>query len=306
VLDLRSDRILVTGSEGFTGRHLVARLRAIGARVYEMSRTPPEGSSGVFGDLSNGASLDRAVELVRPSVVVHLAGVSYPAHGNLAEIYGANVVGTVSLLSSIRKYSMPRLVVVASSASVYGSPDSLTPISEDFTLAPQSHYGVSKMAMERAARIFSTDMPILITRPFNYTGPGQSSEFLVPKLVDHFARKAEKIELGNTSLSRDFSSIGDVVEFYASLISSDAVPEVVNICSGVSVELSELVQMLGDIAGYEIEVIENRAFFREGEPRKIVGSTKLLDMITGEKRRLPIRSLLQDMFLARIEELRRI
>ena len=84
--------------------------------------------------------------------------------------------------------------------------------------APVNHYANSKLAMEHTARTYGERLPLLITRPFNYTGPGQATHFLVPKIVEHIKRRETVIELGNTHVSRDFSDVRDIVAVYAHLL----------------------------------------------------------------------------------------
>ena len=103
---------------------------------------------------------------------------------------GFNAVGTTHLLDAIASLqSVPRRVVVASSANVYGN-STVEPITEATPPAPVNHYAASKMAMEAMARTYVDRLPLVITRPFNYTGVGgQVDHFLVPKLVAHFAER---------------------------------------------------------------------------------------------------------------------
>ena len=105
-------------------------------------------------------------------------------------------------------------MVVASSATVYAAPAAGAAIDEDCPLDPNSYYAASKRAMEDVARLFAERLPIVVTRPFNYTGPGQSTAFLVPKIVDHFVRRLPDIELGNLDLHRDIADVDRVVEVY--------------------------------------------------------------------------------------------
>ena len=130
---------------------------------------------------------------------------------------------TCSLLLALQR-SNRRIVIVASSAQVYAVPNATElPITEDCPLAPKTHYAVSKHATEEIAAIYSRQFPIVITRPFNYTGPGQATSFLVPKIVQHYAERRSEIHLGNLDLFRDFSDVGRVVEAYSRLVSHQSV-----------------------------------------------------------------------------------
>jgi nucleoside-diphosphate-sugar epimerase len=124
-----------------------------------------------------------------------------------------------------------------------------------------------------------TGLPILITTPFNYTGPGRAEHFLVPKIVRHFRERAP-YELGNLQVSRDYSDVEDVVLTYLALLESDARSEIVNICSGRAIALLDIIEMMNEITGYKIEVRVNPAFVRENEVPRLVGSpTKLRSLV---------------------------
>lgn len=293
----RSDRILITGSSGMTGRALLDRLRDQGVVAVGLTRTP-EHPWEVEGDLENIASLRRVVREVDPTVVVHMAGVTYAVHGDIAEIYQANVTGTASLLTAVRDLAQPRAVILASSATVYAPPVGDAPLVEDGPLLPGSHYAASKLAMESVGRLFASDLPIITTRPFNYTGEGQSPQFLIPKIVDHFVRREPVIELGNLDLYRDFSDIRTVTEAYLRLIEIAPVGLTLNLCSGRALHLTDLIEALCEIAGYRIEVRTNPAFVRPDEPRTILGSTALMDATLGALRPPPIADTLGRMYQA--------
>jgi nucleoside-diphosphate-sugar epimerase len=290
-----SDRILITGSGGLTGRALCELLRASGGSIFGLTRQA-ENPWEIEGDLTDRASLRRVVAEVRPTVVVHLAGVTYAAHGDLAEIYQTNVTGVATLLDVIQAEADPRAVILASSATVYAAPVDGTPIRETGPLRPGNHYGASKLAMEHVARLFAGSLPIVVTRPFNYTGEGQSPQFLVPKIVQHFARHAPEIELGNLDLYRDFSDVGAVAEIYRRLIDKPPIGATLNICSGRPLHLASILDTMAEIAGYRITVNVNPAFMRGDEPIAIVGSTELMDRTVGVVRSPPFPETLRRMY----------
>ena len=191
-----SEIVLLTGADGFTGRHLATRLRAEGMRVFGATRHPSDAEE-VQMDLSDGASVAAAVAKVSPDVVVHLAGITTALHANAAEIYAVNTVGTANLLSALAASpKLPRRVIIASSATVYAPPSDDTPITEDHPRRPAHHYGASKLAVEEIARLYSQKLPVIVTRPFNYTGVVQTGDFIVRKIIRHFQEGAAEIRLG--------------------------------------------------------------------------------------------------------------
>jgi nucleoside-diphosphate-sugar epimerase len=146
------------------------------------------------------------------------------------------------------------------------------------------------------AQVFSPYLPIVITRPFNYTGAGQPNRFLIPKIVDHFARRETTIELGNLDIYRDFSDVRTIVDAYVALLRASLAGEVVNLCSGRKVLLRSILSIMAEISGYEIEVNVNSAFARAGEPPVIVGSTKHMDEVVGPLRSPPMTETLRWMY----------
>jgi len=303
-LAFRSDRILLTGSGGFTGRPLTERLRGEGHSVVGLTRHPGEAGE-VSGDLSSADWTRRAVADIEPTVVLHLAGITTMLHADISEIYSVNVVGTVNLLTALAQLTTrPRLVIIASSATVYAAPGGEAPIGEDSPLDPNNHYAVSKRVVEDVARLFRDRLPIVVTRPFNYTGPGQSTTFLVPKIVDHFAREAPEIELGNLDLFRDISDVDRVVEAYARLASAATKPTTVNICSGRAIYLRDIVSLMQDISGHRVKVVQNPALMRGNEARTIRGSTARLEGLVGDLPNPDFGATLRRMYVARCAEAR--
>lgn len=288
-----SEIVLLTGADGFTGRHLATRLRAEGMRVFGATRYP-SGPEEVKMDLSDGASVAAAVAKVSPDVVVHLAGITTALHANVAEIYAVNTVGTANLLSALAASpKLPRRVIIASSATVYAPPSDDNPITEDHPRRPAHHYGASKLAVEEIARLYSQKLPLIVTRPFNYTGVGQNEDFIVRKIIRHFQEGATEIRLGELQLERDFSDVDDVVEAYVRLTRVSTDYAVVNLCSGSVVHLADIVPMLVEITGQPMTVIRDERFVRGGEPRIIRGSTEFLHALIGTFPRRPFRLTLE-------------
>ena len=277
----RSERVLITGGGGFTGRPLAERLRQDGHEVLALGHEAPD-ASALNTDLRDLDGLTRTLAQTRPNAIVHLAGIASPAYGNVGEIYAANVVGTVNLFAALAAAKVePRIIIVASSAQVYEVTGSNTPIIEESPLAPRTHYAVSKRALEEISALYSNQFQVIITRPFNYTGPGQSPEFLVPKIVRHYVEKQREIRVGNLDLFRDFSDIDRVVEAYSRLVSRSIKPTTVNICSGHAVYLADILKILDEISGHSIRAVTEPSLVRRDEPRFIIGSPSRLEALVG-------------------------
>lgn len=284
-------RVLVTGLRSFTGPYLARALQAAGHEVH--------GADEAAGfDLRQPASLSAALAAVRPDYVVHLAALSSVTHANAAELYAVNTVGTANLLEAIAQAAPGvRKVLLASSANVYGNSDA-DPIDEEVRPAPVNHYACSKLAMEFIARTWFDRLPIVIVRPFNYTGPGQTEQFLVPKLVAHYAQRRPLLELGNIEVERDFSDVRMVADVYARLLAADAAGTVVNVCSGVGRSLRSVLGQLQAITGHAPQLRVADQLVRRAEVHRLVGSNGRLRGLVGELRYLDFTALLGEMVAA--------
>lgn len=270
--DLAGKRVLVTGASGFTGRYVVERLIAEGCTVLDLAPRSGGPDTGAVNLLDRDA-LATAVRELQPERVIHLAAISFVAHGDADEIYRVNIVGTRNLLEALAALPVPPThVLLVSSANVYGNVGGV--LAEDAPLSPQNDYAVSKMAMEAMASLWQDRLPITVVRPFNYTGVGQSERFLIPKIVSHFQRRAAVIELGNIDVSRDFYDVRHVAELYARLLALPATGDVYNICSGVEWSLQEVIDALRTISGHDLQVQVNPAFVRDNEVKSLRGSNE--------------------------------
>ena len=292
-------RAFITGMGGFTGRYMAARLAAGGYSVWGTARAQesvPPGTTPIAADLLDEHALADAVKTVQPDVVVHLAAVANVAHADVGRTYAVNVVGTRNLLEALARMGRaPRAVLLASSANVYGN---ATAGVIDETVAPQpaNDYAVSKLAMEYVAKRWHEHLPIAIARPFNYTGVGQCADFLLPKIVAHYARGERSISLGNIDVSRDFSDVRNIVDAYARLIEAMPRGETFNVCSGIGCTLFSVLDALAGIAGYEIDVKIDPRFVRKSEVRHLIGSNEKLRATIGEAPQIGLQDTLRWMF----------
>ncbi len=300
-LESSGGRCLITGMLGFTGMYVERELRKAGYEVFGLASSAMTSSLPdhvLAADLTDLQSVRRVVEQVRPDVVIHLAAIAFVAHGDVDTIYRTNVVGTRNLLQALSEAQVtPRAVLLASSANIYGNVES-DAIGEDTRPLPENDYAVSKLAMEYMARLWQNKLPITVVRPFNYTGVGQSLNFLIPKIVDHFRRRAPEIELGNLDVARDFSDVRVVAAAYCRLLEKPADGQVFNICSGHAHSLGDVIAMLQEQAGYTIEVKVNPAFVRANEVKRLCGSNARLISAVGELPAISLADTLQWMYHA--------
>ncbi|WP_455921237.1 GDP-mannose 4,6-dehydratase [Pseudomonas putida] len=276
-------RALITGIHGFTGRYMAAELQASGYEVFGMG-TRAAGADPHYRqvDLGDSDGLKRLLAHVQPDVVVHLAARAFVGDGAADAFYQVNVIGTRHLLEAIAcSGKMPDCVLIASSANVYGNtPCSV--LSEHTPAEPANDYAVSKLAMEYMVKLWQQRLPIVLARPFNYTGVGQAPTFLLPKIVEHFRQRAPRIELGNLDVWRDFSDVRAVVQAYRGLLEARPLGETVNICSGGMHSLREIIELCSVLTGHRLHVEVSPQLVRANEVRKLRGSnTKLLTLVPG-------------------------
>lgn len=261
-------KIAVTGAQGFTGRIVCARARDVGHDIVALD-----------ADLNDKTALANAVEAAAPDAILHLAAISFVGHADEEAFYKVNVIGTMNLLAAAAKLPVkPRKILIASSANIYGNCP-VSPIGEDTVPAPVNHYATSKLAMEHMARTYADRLPLVIARPFNYTGIGQAPDFVIPKIVDHFRHKRPFIELGNIHVEREFNDVRMVADAYLALLDNGPVGEAFNICTGEAHTLQHVMALLEDITGHRIETRVNPAFVRANEVHRLCGDPAKLDSL---------------------------
>jgi GDP-6-deoxy-D-talose 4-dehydrogenase len=283
-------KILITGASGFTGRHFISIARSAGHEISILESNINDVRS-IASELTGRGQID---------AVVHLAGAAFVGQANSAGFYEVNTVGTGNLLESLASGSSEArspVVLLASSANIYGNCEQ-SPITEDQPPKPVNHYAASKLAMEHIAHTYCDRMKIVMARPFNYTGPGQASSFLIPKLVDHFVRRAPEIELGNLHVEREFNDVRMVCDAYLSLLNHGVPGEVYNVCSGHPHTLLEVIAALEALTGHQIQVKVNPAFVRASEVRRLCGDPGKLIACIGSLQSYTLTDTLSTMLEA--------
>ncbi len=267
----RSDmRVLVSGLEGFTGRYVRDELERSGHTVV-----------GLKSDLLDGESLKSEIFDIAPDGVVHLAAISFVGHGDPKAFYDVNLVGTRNLLEALVHSSHSiQSILLASSANVYGNRSERL-LDETSPVDPVNDYAVSKYAMEVMSKLFQDRLPIVITRPFNYTGLGQEEKFLIPKIVSHFKNNASVIELGNIDVWREFGDVRSVARIYGKLVENCPVGDIINVCTGQLYSLKEVVRLCETITGHQMEIRVNPEFVRPNEVRTLKGDKAKLEKTIG-------------------------
>jgi GDP-6-deoxy-D-talose 4-dehydrogenase len=254
-------RILVTGADGFTGQHLSAMAQADGHTILALQ-----------ANLTDSDAVRIEVQKLQPSHAIHLAAISFVGHATEKAFYDINLFGTLNLLTALIALEMrPASVLLASSANIYGNCQT-SPISENQMPAPRNHYGVSKLAMEHMARTYGDRLPVVISRPFNYTGPGQSIDFVVPKLVHHFKQTATRVRLGDLKVRREFNDVQMVCRAYLGLLQHGVPGETYNVCSGQPHTVQDVIDTLIQLTGHRIGIEIDPGLLRPNEVHHLCGN----------------------------------
>lgn len=252
-------KILVTGGTGFIGSALVKRLAHSGHEVIALGSRD--------GDIET-IDITKKLQGKRVDHIVHLAGQTYVPDSwtRPAAFYRVNVQGTANVADYCRKSGAALTYV---SAYVYGAPAAL-PIREDSVVAPHNPYAQSKFLGEMVCQQFaqSFGLNITILRPFNIYGIGQSSFFLIPKIIDQ-ALHAERIELDSLTPKRDYIYIDDLVDAIAVSLGKTPSGSIYNLGSGVSISVEDVVRFVQVAAATDKPVV-SKGIQRENEVMDVV------------------------------------
>jgi nucleoside-diphosphate-sugar epimerase len=274
-------RVLITGFKGFTAQYLKAELENHQHETF-----------GLSCDLMETNAITAKMKQVKPEAIVHLAAMTFVGHPNPLDFYRVNLLGTYNLLTIVEQ-NLPNIqsILLVSSANIYGN-GIQTILTEESPAMPLNDYAVSKLAMENMAKLWLDRLPIFVVRPFNYTGIGQKDNFLIPKIVSHFKKKAPFIELGNIDVWREFGDVRVVAEIYRRLLELSPVGKTVNVCTGEAYSLREVLTMASDITGHHLEVKVNPAYIRAHEVRMLKGDNHQLKTLIHQWTTRPFKETL--------------
>ena len=289
-----SKKILITGINGFTGKYLVKYLQERSYDVYGISNNIDEDNLNNFKcNITDKNELITVLKKIQPNYIIHLAAISFVQHQNIDEIYKVNVIGTQNLLEASLEVKENLIkIIIASSATVYGNQDSVI-LDENLCPNPLNHYGISKLAMEFVTKTYFQKLPIIITRPFNYTAPGHGEQFVIPKIAKAFVNKHENLELGNLNVYREYNAINFVCEVYYKLMLSEVTSEIVNIASGKTHSLNEIIMLFEQATNHKLTIKVNPEFVRKDEIERLSGSTVKLNKIIKSTFNYSIRDVIK-------------
>jgi GDP-4-dehydro-6-deoxy-D-mannose reductase len=288
-------RALITGGKGFVGQWLAAHLKDCGDEVAVID---------LETDVADGAAVRRVFSDVAPEAVYHLAALTHVGESwdDPSLVLRVNVLGTAEVLAAARQISGEVRVLVVSSAEVYGvvTPEQL-PLGEDTPTLPASPYAASKLAAEAVAQQAwpGYHQPVVVVRPFNHIGPGQSPNFFVPALAKRIveARRtgARSLRVGTLTTRRDFTDVRDVVAAYRLLVEKGAPGAVYNVCTGRDVAMADVAAQLLELAAVDLALETDPELVRPVDVPVLRGDAGRLRAATGWQPTIPLATTLSDV-----------
>jgi len=298
-------RIFVTGANGFVGGWLQRELTGAG---HDVVHAPPQAQL----DITDRAGLVRwfSGALGVPDAVAHLAGIAFaPDAGRApAEAFRVNVAGTIAVFEALRELGLRPPVLVTGSSEVYGVPRAQDlPLAESAPLNPKHPYAMSKVAQEGVAVEAGVrwGFPVVVTRSFNHSGPGQRPVFVLPALARRVVAVrrliSPTIAAGNVDVRRDIGDVRDVVRAYRLLLEGSAdrrfgtQPLIVNVGSGRAETIRSHIEQLCAMAEIVPAIVVDPALVRPDDPPEIRSNIALLTDLTGWRTEVPMDQTLADL-----------
>lgn len=301
----------MTGLGGFAGNHLAYFLLTQDVEVHGTVRPGNAQLTGPMSilvhphevDLLDGPAVQRALEASAPDVVFHLAAQSSVglSWSDPEETISSNVLGQLHLLEGLRKLGASPRVLIASTAEIYGIPDTV-PIGEDAPLRPASPYAVSKAAQDLMGYQYyaSHKLPVIRTRAFNHIGPGQAPGFVTSDFAKQIAEieaglRPARMSVGNLSAQRDFSDVRDVVRAYYWLSLKGEPGAAYNVGSGRPAAIQDILNTLLSMSVLPVIVERDPAKYRPVDAPCIYADIGRLRATTGWVAETPLERSLSDV-----------
>lgn len=299
---------LVTGAAGFAGSHLVEHLSNAGIDVIAWHKPGGDAPSPAGGrvvrseavDLLDRAAVRAALAAARPAAVYHCAGAAHVGKSweNAESTFALNVRGTHNLVEGLRDLKLTTRVLVPSSAMVYAASD--TAISEEHPIAPASPYALSKLAQELVGSGNPGGPDVFIARAFNHFGPRQDPWFVASGFARRIAdieagRWAPEIAVGNLESKRDLMDVRDTVRAYRLIVERGVPGRPYNVCTGRTLAIHDLLQMMLARARVPIVVKTDPARYRPNDQPIVLGDPRRIQDELGWRAEIPVERTIDDL-----------
>lgn len=285
-------QVLVTGASGFVGDHLVRRLKTVlpaDGRLVLADRHASGNANlpnyrSIHLDITDADEVDRVIQSERPTHVVHLAAIAAvtAANRNVRLAWNVNFSGTQNIALAISEFAPECRLLYCSSAEVYGASfKSNAALDESALLQPMNPYGAAKAAADiMLGQMALSGLRVLRLRPFNHTGPGQNTQFVIPAFAAQIAKieRGEQepvIRVGDLRSRRDFLDVQDVVDAYAeALLRFDDLPNgaAINLASGDARTIQEALDILLALSRVKIDVAIDPTLLRPNDTPVVLGN----------------------------------
>ena len=294
--ELKMEKALVTGADGFIGSHLTELLLSQGIEVRALAQYNSFNNWGWLEQVSN-PNLEIVTGDVRDAdfcrhitrgcdTVFHLAALiaipySYVAPDSYVD---TNIKGTLNMCQAARDLGVEKLLVTSTS-EVYGTAQ-YVPIDEKHPRQPQSPYSATKIGADAIAKSFynAFDLPVTIVRPFNTYGPRQSARAIIPTIITQIANGAEKIKVGDLTPTRDFNFVTDTAAGFLAIARAKGTEgEEINIATGREVTMAETLQTIARLMNREVEWVKDPERCRpsKSEVFRLLGDNTKVKELTG-------------------------
>lgn len=286
-------KVLITGIEGFVGQYLAQHLSSLNYQVAGIYYIQPQNQSGDIYqcDIRNYAHLRQIIKINSPQVIFHLAAQSSVAQGekNLKDTFACNTQGTLNLLEAVRETGINARIIYISSCEVYGlTSNSESVLTEQSPTNPISFYALSKLCAEKIClyHVQYYNLDIVILRPFSHTGPGQSENFIFPKIAKKIAEieaglTESNITVGNIDVQRDYTDISDMVKAYQLASEKCKGGEIYNVTSGKYYSIRKGIEFLLNQSSKKIELKIDESLVRNNDIPLLHGSAEKFTRETG-------------------------
>lgn len=287
-----TNKILIFGSEGFIGSHLVEELLKQNYEVKAFVLYNFNSSIGwlenldnnikknieiCFGDIRDYQTVKEAINNCKCIInLAALIGIPYSYHASYSYIE-TNISGTLNILNACKNSNINK-AIFASTSEVYGS-GQYFPMDERHPLSAQSPYAATKIASDQLAMSFykSFNLPVSIIRPFNTFGPRQSERAVIPTIISQYFKSKKFLNIGSIDTVRDFTFVTDTANAFTLAINSKkAIGEVINLGTSYGISIKEIIKMISQLTNKELIIKKEKERVRpsKSEVNKLISSNE--------------------------------